>query len=43
MEQAVLPTALDLPDDASFAVRRLDALIVGVITIRIKPLAIVKA
>lgn len=31
--KAVLPTALDLPDDASLAARRMDALIVGVITI----------
>ena len=32
-EQAILPTALDMPGDAALAARRIDALIVGVLTI----------
>jgi len=31
--EAILPTALEMPDDASLAARRIDALIVGVLTI----------
>ncbi|CAE7432358.1 unnamed protein product, partial [Symbiodinium necroappetens] len=31
--QAVLPTALDMPEDAALAARRIDALVVGVFTI----------
>ncbi|CAE7203165.1 unnamed protein product, partial [Symbiodinium necroappetens] len=31
--QAVLPTALEMPEDAAMAARRIDALIVGVLTI----------
>ena len=31
--QAVLPTALEMPEDAVLAARRIDALIVGVLTI----------
>ena len=31
--QAVLPTALGMPEDAALAARRIDALIVGVLTV----------
>ncbi|CAE7295884.1 unnamed protein product [Symbiodinium necroappetens] len=31
--QAVLPTALDMPEDAALAARRIDALIIGVLTV----------
>lgn len=31
--QAVLPTALEMPEDAAMAARRIDALIVGVLTV----------